>query len=75
MTALRAELVRLAEDLPEVSVPTAIATLRALREVPEPPADQSAIWPPEWFGAVERADGPVAERIDAWLSEGFGADR
>jgi hypothetical protein len=58
----------LAETVPESELTSAIAALRVLS--PALVADDD--WPPDWFGAIESVDGPVAERADEWLAQGFG---
>lgn len=66
MTAARDELRRLVEQLPEEKVSTALSELQRLSE--KQPTDT---WPPKWFGSI---DGPsdLSERLDDYLTEGFG---
>lgn len=67
MSAMREELLRLVEELPEDEVPAALADVRRhLRSVEE----QS--WPPAWFGIAPGDGTAVGARSEELLDEGFG---
>jgi hypothetical protein len=69
VTPTRQQLRELVDSMPDSAVPTAFAALSSLAEA-VPTAHLE--WPPSWFGAINRADGPVRERADLWLADGFG---
>jgi hypothetical protein len=80
MTALRQELLRLAGEVAEDSLPTAVEALRSLptepgisKDSPDPALADSPR--PSWFDVGMSRTPGVSERVDELLAaDGFGTD-
>lgn len=60
MTATRAELHRLLDELPEDEIPAVGALLRA---------HSPSKWPPAWFGAAEAGRADMSEKVEEILRD------
>jgi hypothetical protein len=74
VTAERAELHELIDELPDDQLEPVIADVR--RRLPTPA--KARPWPPAFFGIIESANNgrtDNARRVDEILAEGFGRSR